>query len=67
MFSFYLLYIIFQIFTAQKKIDDNPPNLDISQQVNRTTLEQDNLRLIEIARENKLLLIRINKINKTKV
>lgn len=58
---------LYKVFAAQKKVDDNPPKLDISQQVNRTTLGQHSQRLIEIARENRQLLIRINKINKTKV
>lgn len=54
------------MFTIQKLVDDNPPKMNPYNYLKKSSLGRDRDRLIQIEKENRQLLIKINTINRTK-
>lgn len=54
------------MFTIQKLVDDNPPKMNPYNYLKKSAFTRDRNRLIQIEKENRQLLIKINTINRTK-
>lgn len=54
------------MFTIEKLVDDNPPKMNPYNYLKKSAFTRDRDRLIQIEKENRQLLIKINTINRTK-